>query len=145
MLIAKVENNVVTEVADYRAMFSGTSFPPNGPSPEFLADKGCMIVTVFKPHDRATQKLVPASPYIEGNTVFTVAVQNKTQEELDAGIASLASQMRSQRNQKLAECDWTQLSDAPVDKTAWATYRQALRDITSQEGFPWTITWPEAP
>ena len=112
---------------------------------EFLADKGCMIVTVFKPHDRATQKLVPASPYIEGNTVFTVAVQDKTQEELDADLASLASQMRSQRNQKLAECDWTQLSDAPVDKSVWATYRQALRDATSQEKFPLEVTWPVKP
>ena len=37
------------------------------------------------------------------------------------------------------------LSDATADKAAWATYRQALRDITAQAGFPWTITWPDAP
>ena len=59
--------------------------------------------------------------------------------------AEQAKSVRQTRGTKLAECDWTQLADAPVDKAAWATYRQALRDITTQEGFPWTITWPDAP
>ena len=56
-----------------------------------------------------------------------------------------ATSVRTSRNDKLKECDWTQITDATVDKTAWATYRQALRDITAQAGFPWTITWPDAP
>lgn len=56
-----------------------------------------------------------------------------------------AQRIRSQRNIMLAECDWTQVIDAPVNQAAWATYRQALRDITAQAGFPWTIEWPEQP
>ena len=59
--------------------------------------------------------------------------------------AEQASAVRKSRGDKLAECDWTQVADAPVDKEAWATYRQALRDITTQTGFPWEITWPDAP
>jgi len=59
--------------------------------------------------------------------------------------ADQAAAVRADRNARLAACDWTQLSDAPVDDLAWAVYRQALRDITSQPGFPWTITWPVAP
>ena len=59
--------------------------------------------------------------------------------------AEQASAMRKTRGDKLAESDWTQVADAPVDKAVWATYRQALRDITTQEGFPWTVTWPDAP
>jgi len=59
--------------------------------------------------------------------------------------AEQAKAMREQRSDKLADCDWTQVADAPVDKAVWATYRQALRDITAQSGFPWTITWPVAP
>jgi hypothetical protein len=59
--------------------------------------------------------------------------------------AEQASAVRKSRGDKLAESDWTQVADAPVDKTVWATYRQALRDITTQSGFPWTITWPDAP
>lgn len=53
--------------------------------------------------------------------------------------------VRTDRNKRLADCDWTQLPDAPVDHAVWAAYRQALRDVTSQPGFPWDITWPKAP
>ena len=59
--------------------------------------------------------------------------------------AEQAKAIREQRSTKLADSDWTQVADAPVDKAIWATYRQALRDITAQSGFPWTITWPDAP
>jgi len=59
--------------------------------------------------------------------------------------AEQAKSVREQRSTKLAECDWTQVADAPVDKEAWATYRQALRDVTTQSGFPWTIEWPTQP
>ena len=38
-----------------------------------------------------------------------------------------------------------EISDSSADKAAWATYRQALRDITAQSGFPWTVTYPDAP
>lgn len=59
--------------------------------------------------------------------------------------AEQAKSVRQSRSDKLAECDWTQVADSPVDKTAWATYRQALRDITTQAGFPWNIVWPTQP
>jgi len=56
-----------------------------------------------------------------------------------------AADVRAERNTLLAACDWTQLADAPVDKEAWATYRQALRDITDQPGFPSEVMWPTQP
>jgi len=56
-----------------------------------------------------------------------------------------AKAVRADRNKRLADYDWTQLADAPVDHTIWAAYRQDLRDLTAQAGFPWDITWPEAP
>ncbi len=56
--------------------------------------------------------------------------------------AEQAKSVRETRNQKLKDTDWTQVADAPVDKAAWAAYRQALRDITAQAGFPWSVTWP---
>jgi hypothetical protein len=59
--------------------------------------------------------------------------------------AEQAKSVRATRSEKLADSDWTQIADAPVDKAVWATYRQALRDVTAQSGFPWTITWPDAP
>jgi len=57
----------------------------------------------------------------------------------------LPQSIREQRNSLLASCDWTQISDATVDKQAWATYRQALRDITAQAGFPTNVQWPTKP
>jgi hypothetical protein len=59
--------------------------------------------------------------------------------------AEQAKSVRTSRGEKLKDCDWTQVADAPVDKAVWATYRQALRDVTQQSGFPWTITWPTQP
>lgn len=54
------------------------------------------------------------------------------------------AEVRIQRNKLLAACDWTQLSDAPVNAAAWAVYRQELRDITQQSD-PFNITWPQEP
>ena len=56
-----------------------------------------------------------------------------------------AAEVRTERNAKLTATDWTQITDSTADKTAWEVYRQALRDIPAQAGFPWTITWPDAP
>jgi len=59
--------------------------------------------------------------------------------------AEQAKSVRTSRGEKLKDSDWTQVADAPVDQAAWATYRQALRDVTAQQGFPWTIDWPTIP
>lgn len=59
--------------------------------------------------------------------------------------AEQAKSVRDQRTQKLKDSDWTQVADAPVDQATWATYRQALRDVPSQAGFPWDIQWPVEP
>jgi hypothetical protein len=72
-------------------------------------------------------------------------ISGKTQSEVDADkLAKKTEQMRLERNRLLSACDWTQVPDAPTDKTAWAAYRQALRDITQHPD--WTnVDWPEAP
>lgn len=59
--------------------------------------------------------------------------------------AEQAKNVRADRNKRIAECDWTQLPDAPVDAAVWATYRQALRDISKQAEFPNNIVWPDKP
>lgn len=73
-----------------------------------------------------------------------VTVRDLTPEEI-AALAPTEEQVRQQRNNLLAASDWTQLPDAPVDQTAWAAYRQALRDVTDQEGFPANVVWPDKP
>jgi hypothetical protein len=53
--------------------------------------------------------------------------------------------VRTERDQKLQQSDWTQLPDVPIDtKEAWAEYRQALRDVTDQPD-PFNIVWPTPP
>jgi hypothetical protein len=54
-------------------------------------------------------------------------------------------QIKLWRNAQLAQSDWTQLPDAPVDKAAWATYRQALRDLPAQGGLANDAEFPTAP
>lgn len=54
--------------------------------------------------------------------------------------------VRQQRDQLLAATDWTQVTDVPqAIKDRYAAYRQALRDIPQQEGFPDNVVWPVAP
>ena len=80
-----------------------------------------------------------------GNWVESFTVHNMTDEEKAERDLSTANTVRSNRDIKLTESDWTQVADAPVDKAAWAIYRQALRDVPDQEGFPNEVTWPTEP
>ena len=57
----------------------------------------------------------------------------------------LVARMRIIRNRLLAESDWTQLPDTPVDRAAWATYRQALRDFPATWTPGPTVTFPDKP
>lgn len=82
---------------------------------------------------------------IEGQWFTKYSVADMDAEAIAAKDAAQTQSVRDQRKTKLAECDWTQVADSPVDKEVWAAYRQALRDITTQAGFPWDINWPVAP
>ena len=65
-----------------------------------------------------------------------------------ADLVRRGDEARAERNARLASCDWTALLDCPLgdaERTAWATYRQALRDVTGQAGFPDAIDWPLPP
>ena len=62
----------------------------------------------------------------------------------DATDAQKMEQVRNWRNARLAQTDWTQVADAPVDASAWATYRQALRDLPATIDIDNPVL-PEAP
>jgi hypothetical protein len=138
---------------DYRAAFPNVSFPASGPSDDFLTEQGFAKVSAFKDHDRATQKLVNVAAYYEAPWVYTVKVVDKTAEDIQAETDAQAANVRAQRDRLLAESDWVTIKavDASADglgvqlPMVWINYRKALRDITVQEGFPWTIVWPEKP
>lgn len=101
--------------------------------------------------DPVTQKCREGQPAQNAEGVWqqTWVVVNLSAEQAESNRQArdlkAASAVRAERNRRLAACDWTQVADAPVDKAVWATYRQALRDITAQPGFPLNVTWPAEP
>jgi hypothetical protein len=66
-------------------------------------------------------------------------------DEETIAIEHLIERMRIQRNRLLAVSDWTQTADAPVNKAAWAAYRQALRDFPATWTPSETANFPEEP
>jgi hypothetical protein len=82
---------------------------------------------------------------IAGQWVLGWDIVQKSTEAVHEETEHKAAEIRDSRNGKLTACDWTQLPDANVDKSMWADYRQALRDVTQQATFPWGVVWPERP
>jgi hypothetical protein len=154
----RATGHIITD-AQFRALHSNTSFPPTinyaawgydvifeGPQ----ASGG----TVYQYSMRQGIEQIGDkwyTKYVLG-PIFTDTPDATAAEQEAAYKARLdseqATRIRAERNAKLAACDWTQVDDAPFDNThkaAWAAYRQALRDISAQPGFRWTVGWPEEP
>lgn len=78
--------------------------------------------------------------------VTVIPFSDEECEKIEAeSIAHSWRVLRAERNRLLAECDWTQALDSPVDKAAWATYRQSLRDLPQNTTDPLNPIWPERP
>ena len=151
-MFALIENGAVKKypysLYEIQRANLNTSFP-SAVSDATMAEYGAMRVYF------ATQPALSDTQVLEEDPpVFDVdaqrwsqvwRVREMTTEEVTQRFDSAASAVREQRNDKLKDSDWTQITDATADKTAWAVYRQALRDVTAQAGFPWTIIWPDAP
>ncbi len=132
-------------IGDLRRDNPQTSFPAK-PSDALLAEYGMFPVERTDiPVVDYTQAVTEADPQqINGAWVQAWTVTDRTAEEIAQIEADQWANVRVERNAKLADCDWTQLPDAPVDGAAWAAYRQELRDITNQPD-PFNITWPQEP
>jgi hypothetical protein len=113
-------------------MHIGTRLPYEG---ETLED----IVQMYAPvryWEEINTPVVTVTPGQSGSIVVQPIVPNATEIAL------------ARRTQLLVNSDWTQLADVPLSaerRAQWATYRQALRDITDQSGFPDNINWPATP
>jgi hypothetical protein len=77
----------------------------------------------------------------DDNLIYREGVISLVVDEAAKAVAE-ASAIRAERDRLLRASDWTQVADAPVDQAAWATYRQALRDVPGQESFPGAVEWP---
>jgi hypothetical protein len=125
-----------------------TSFPMGG-VPEFTLDEWDMFPVHFADQpvvDVLTQRMVEIAPLYDGQSwIQQWAVEALPQDEIDARNAQQASSVRADRNARLAATDWRvikALEDGNGLDFDLAAYRQALRDIPSQPGFPWDIIWP---
>ena len=127
---------------------------PNSSLPVVLTQEDCDALGIDPvlegPQPSHTQFQVMYRDGVEqiGDQWFTkYSVADMGEEAISAVTENQWSAIRADRNQRLAGCDWTQLSDAPltnVQTAEWALYRQSLRDITTQSD-PFNIVWPVTP
>ena len=164
MEIRNRETGAVTTISQFKASYPNTSFPKQITN-DILNSYGYDPVlngaaaTVSAPYGQSVRDGVEeingqwftrfvAGPVFTDTTDedgnVTTAADNEAayRARIDAEVAS---SVRSERNKKLANTDWTQLADSSADATAWATYRTSLRDLPTTEGFPHNVTWPTEP
>lgn len=88
-------------------------------------------------------KLNSAPTFVNGNWCLDWTIRLKTDTELQEETFQEEMKIRLKRNEMLSTTDWSQLADATEDtKQFFVSFRQALRDIPQQEGFPWNVVWP---
>lgn len=147
MLYAKIEDGNIV-IGHISQLFPNTSFPISGPTTEWINEYQLLEVVDFIEYNHTTQRLVYGAPVIKEGKVYTCEVIDMTLEEQEIYNNNLIEGqwniVRSDRNSRLKDCDWTVLPDSPMDKDSWATYRQALRDLTTQSD-PFNIVWPTKP
>jgi len=109
-----------------------------------LVHENKVIATEFLLEGRVYR--CPGLDVVASDDIKEVDLVAKVGNIIRNGVVSpSAEQLREHRNKLLADSDWTQIADSPVDKAVWATYRQALRDLPSSPDFPWDTVWPTHP
>jgi len=147
-MYAIVVDGVVTEypILNLNSRFPQTSFP--APMVDTALPEGVVRVlpSPTPAYDPSTHRVQEGAPeLVKGQWYATYVVTPLGADELAAIYAGRAATVRSERSRLLQQSDWTQLADTPVNKAAWASYRQALRDVPAQAGFPHAVVWPQEP
>jgi len=151
MNYAQILNNTVIQYplyeGDIKLKFPNVSWVVG----EFFPPEGYEAVqrTPMPSYDKITQNIREDAPeFVEGVWRQRWLVAPATEQDIAARTDAQARSIRSRRGEMLRECDWTQLADLSLESaqhSQWVHYRQALRDITKQNGFPWNVTWPVSP
>ena len=122
------------------------SFPKN-PTDALLASYNVSpVTTTERPvYDPITQNLSEGTPTLTAGVWTQVwVVTEATIDEVIQRTNDLAKSTRAQRDEFLRETDWMALSDVTMEPY-WREYRQQLRDVTAQEGYPYSVIWPTKP
>lgn len=136
-MYALIENGEITRINVELPISIGNTSIPKGATG--LEAYGLYPIMGNEPSHTDRERIAGPQYVFDGAQVNRVFTVEAIPDEEKAG------QVRAERNGLLTASDWTQVADAPVGKAAWATYRQALRDVTEQSGFPWTVEWPTQP
>lgn len=121
------------------------SFPKSIDDETLAAFEMVRVTPTPRPADDHRKNFSVTAEQVNGAWVEKWVATNASAEDIAERTANQEINVRAERDRLLADSDWTQVADAPVSASAWATYRQALRDIPSQNGFPWTVNWPAKP
>tara|TARA_Y100001972_G_C7590331_1_gene295927 strand:- start:377 stop:811 length:435 start_codon:yes stop_codon:yes gene_type:complete len=143
MKYAVLDGTTVKNTGTIQQLFPNTSFSGSGPNASFIADNNLVELVESIKHDFLTQKLIAETPYISNGKVYNVKVVSITTEEQTILTNKHWGEVRAQRDNLLKDTDWRASSDLTLSDE-WKTYRQALRDITTQSD-PFNITWPTKP
>jgi len=158
MLIAKIQDGKVTDVADYTAMFPDTSFPNSGPNPQFMAENSCMYVNTYLPYDSTTQCLESCDPYIQIddpiqplNWVYTIKVAQLTPEQIQSMQDTQATANQKTASDLLYQTDWATIPDVVntannpylTNQADFIAYRNTIRNIAVNP--TWDAVFPEQP
>jgi hypothetical protein len=146
-MYAFIQDNTFVRWVNLREEYSRTSFPEK--ITQACLPAGLVIVEMNSPTTNPGPRQVierNEEPVLEdGRWCLSYRLRDMTEAEITETAAARSFSIRNRRNTLLTESDWSQLADAPVDKAAWADYRQDLRNVTSQEGFPFNVQWPTMP
>ena len=164
MEIRNRETGEVTTVSQFKAQHPNTSFPKqitsdildsfgydpvlNGPQATTTAPYEISVRDGVEEINGQWFTRFVAGPIFtdttddEGNVTSAADNESAYRARIDA---EASSKSRDQRNKLLVDSDWTQLADSSADASAWATYRSALRDLPTTDGWPHNITWPTEP
>ena len=150
-MYVKVENGEVAQypysIERFRADNPTISFPAEI-SNDTLAAYGVYPVSTdpIPTYDFTTQRVEKSTNPVlrDGKWVITKSVVQLTADQITSHEITAATKVRAARNDLLQKTDWCALSDVTMS-AEMSAYRQALRDLPAQEGFPYTVTWPTKP
>jgi hypothetical protein len=137
--------NYPYSITQLRAAYPNVSLPAEL-SDEALNEWDMYVVTPTPMPNDYTKNITEGTPVLTNGVYYQNWIQtNASQSEIDYRLENQWFFVRETRNQLLAECDWTQLSDvSQTIKDLWTVYRQELRNITNQQN-PFNIEWPVKP
>lgn len=148
-MYAQIENGTVVQwpIINLRTAYPQTSFPEVITSKALPPDVVEVEVGGVPAFDPKVESVTLGEPVCnDGKWTCQYVVSPLPQEELNARYELACADVRAKRGDLLRDSDWTQGRDIPDAVAApWAAYRQQLRDVTSQAGFPFDVEWPVPP